>query len=404
MATATKKKATAKAKKATAARKAKNAAKSAENAYLKPAKASVDLSYKPKISALNQEISRNRTQGSALLDRSKGYNDQVGAKDTEYQTKQEALGALLQSSTKATNAEALARIDADQAKNPTAAAATSGGDASASEQAGKMAGEYAALRGRSQAMGQAGEQRANENASTWNELSNSTHQARQQQGSETYNRLLTSLANNDIKLHQDKKALKSTKGDLVAKAVSDLKQQDFENTAASKALGYKYDDLATRAAIAKGAQDTSRANAKTSASARRDAANTSAAASRDNAATAANSRERAAAIKAAATRSSSKESQQSKTAKLTINNVYAEYKRLMGNPRKKNGKVVGHWNGVSVAAHIRSQGVTGVLLNAASDLYYGNGKLSATRIQQLRQAGVEIPREWLPKASRKKKK
>lgn len=401
MATATKKKASAKAK-ADAARKAKNARKTAENAYLKPAKAQVDLAYKPKISALNQEISRNRTQGSALLDRSKGYTDQAGAKDTEYQTKQDALGALLQARTKETNAGALAAIDSERANSKTAPAASSGGAASAAEQASKMDAEYAALKGRSTLMGQAGEQRASENAGTWSELSNSTHQARQQQGSETYNRLLTSLANNDIKLHQTKKDLKSTKGDLVAKAVSDLKQQDFENDAASKALGYKYDDLATRAAIAKGAQDTSRANANTSASARRDAANTSAAASRDNAATAANSRERAAAIKAAATRSNSKESQDSKTAKLTINNVYAEYKRLMGQPRKKNGKVVGKWNGVSVAAHIRSQGVTGVLLNAASDLYYGK-HLSATRIQQLKQAGVEIPNEWLPKPSRKKK-
>lgn len=400
MATATKKKkATAKAK-ATAARRAKNAAKSAENAYLKPAKAQVNLGYMPKISALNQEISRNRTQGGALLDRSKGYNEQVASKDAQYQTKQEALGSLLQSSTRATNDAALANIDADKANNPTAAAANSGGAASAAEQAGKMDREYQALRGRSVAMGQAGEQRANENASTWNELSNSTHQARQQQGSETYNRLLTSLANNDIKLHQSKKDLKSTKGDLVAKAVSDLKQTDFENKAAAQALNYKYDDLATRAKIAKGAQATSRANARTSANTSRANAQTQARTSRDNAAMAANSRERVAALKAAGSRSNAKESADSKTAKLTINNVLGEYYRLMGKPR---GKGKGHWNGVSVAAHIRKQGVTGVLLNAASDLYYGK-HLSATRVQQLRQAGIEIPREWLPKASRKKKK
>lgn len=212
-------------------------------ALKKAAAGVVGAAYGPQTSALKQQMSDVTTQGTALIGKASDYYRQMAESELGRMTKQKALGQMLKDSTAATAGESAAAY-ADMAKQETqraqADARTRGAGLAGG---GDVLGELAALKARSDTVGKAASDRASSQAGNWEGLLGAMGVARSMRGGEQVERLSNRLANSQQKVRNDMQTLAEQRGNAMAKALVDLRQQSFTNALTQEQLGVKKADL-----------------------------------------------------------------------------------------------------------------------------------------------------------------
>jgi hypothetical protein len=373
------------------------------------AKQVTDASINPKIAALDQQASSATTQGLALADRAKSYGVGVRKESDAATAHQQALGQMLSTAQTATGQRAQAAFDAAGAQESARAAADTslrgGGLGGGGSDA--VAGEITAGRGIAANTQASAESAGNAQSANYAGLTGLLGEARSMRSDETYDQLLNRLANKQAEIGQTKATTEASRGDELTKNLLSLRQTGFENYATNLGLGLDQlkaqNDAANDAAVAKEAAAKRRSaarQAKRADATRRDIATagneTSAA---NNANTNATSRQNTQDRINAQDKKPKKESAQAVSVKRAVGNVSAEAKALVDEARQagyNSPAAVRGW--VSARLQKKATNLNQVLpndvLSAALDLGL-DGHVSQRNIKRLKQAGVQIPNDWL---------
>lgn len=364
-----------------------------------------DLTIKPQLSALDRQSSTATTQGTALADRAKQYYTSLGANDDKFTAHQQALGDLLtaaqaQAGARATQAYDAAQAGANQAQAQDVAlrgAGLSGGGQDA------VNAEIAAGRSTSAQNQAQAEMGGNIQSSNWAGLAGAIGQARQFQGQESYNQLLNRLANTQAEIAGKRADVQSTRGQELTKNILQLRDTGFTNEATRLGLGLdqaKIDAQAAQdAAAAKEAAAKRKQSARDAAADRRTrariAAENNATSAANNAATNATSRANTRDRITASKDKPRAESSQAVQLRRSVNNVSAEAATLA---RSLTGSKAQIRDAVAKKLNQRARSQQMVLpndvLSAALDIAL-DGHISTRNSTRLKQAGVQIPSNWL---------
>jgi hypothetical protein len=215
------------------------------------------LEFKPKVAALDTQAKTEKTQGTALIDKTTGYYKQIAADEANRLARQTALSGELDTRLKTIDQDTTAHLDQPTPKVGTGTAGLSGG---ADEQ---FANELAAQRARAASTAAAYRTGGAVESGNWEGYSHAMAGARAFHGDEAHTDLTTRLANRLSSIGQEKKALQATKGDQTVKNLLDLRKSSFEDIATLKGLGLKDKQIQASLAIAKGNNAASLAAAST---------------------------------------------------------------------------------------------------------------------------------------------
>lgn len=210
----------------------------------------VALEYAPKLAALGREARSAETQGTALIDRSRGYRGQVAARDAEATDRQRAIAAELGSglgrvaadsraSATADETDLLARLASDRALR--GEGLQGGGD-------DQLQRELAARRTRSGETAQIFESAGALQGTRAAALQSQIAGANQARGQEVDQQLVNRLASQMADVRSRRSELEGQRGNARTKTVLDLRQQQFENQLTRAGLGLKEADLAAEIA------------------------------------------------------------------------------------------------------------------------------------------------------------
>lgn len=210
------------------------------------ADALVNAEYGPKLAALGRQARSTETQGTALLDRARGYADQLGDRQGKAVAIQGAiaqqlrtgLGDVAKAADTAIAGERQSVVDRLAADRATRGEGLAGGG----EQA--VLDELAAQRARSadtaQAYRSSGEAQGARSLDYMTELS----AAEQARGGEVQGQLTNRLANQLAEIRAQRSDLEGQRGDERVKQLTGLRQQGFENLVTTRGLGIKQSQLA----------------------------------------------------------------------------------------------------------------------------------------------------------------
>lgn len=206
----------------------------------------VNLEFRPQENALGRELANTTTQGNALVQRAGDYRQQLAENDKTLVPQVAAIGQLLGSSLGTNQSNALAAISGglDDSHSRTAAdqavrlgvgssIATAGADTKAQEARGIVAQQ-----GQQSADAAAGQTAA------FQQLANLAAQSREVGGREQQQELLTRLANQQADVRARQADLAGQRGAAQSKALTDLRQQAFENLVTQEGLNIKREDIA----------------------------------------------------------------------------------------------------------------------------------------------------------------
>lgn len=216
----------------------------AGNNLLRASQQLADLSLRPQLGALDQQSKTVTTQGTALASRAGDYYRQLAAEEAKRVATQQALAGGLNTATADVgtrsgqvygllDAAEQQRQQADQAQRGTGL----GGDTS------QVAMVLGAQRANSQQQQQTAETAAAEQGSNWASLANAMAQTRGLRGGEVQGQLLNRVLNQQADIAGKRADLSATRGDLVTKNLTGLRQQSFENAVTAQGLGLKQADI-----------------------------------------------------------------------------------------------------------------------------------------------------------------
>jgi hypothetical protein len=350
------------------------------------------LEFKPKIAALDSQAKTEKTQGTALIDKTTGYYKDMAAQEAARLARQTALSGELDTRLKAIDTDTTAHLDQPVPKVGSGAPGLSGG---ADDQ---FANELAAQRARAASTAAAYRTGGAVESGNWEGYSHAMAGARAFHGDEAHTDLTTRLANRLSSIGQEKKALQATKGDQTVKNLLDLRKSSFEDIATLQGLGLKKSQIDASLKIAQG----------------NNAASLAAASTRANATTTA-AQIRADATLAAARARSAKGQKLTPSQKLALRRDRAQRRNHTG-PYAPGGPKASKPSQSSFKAHglldnfrssirrYRGAGLSGpqitkkarkskayddVIFNAARDLEY-RGFISAPNLAALHRRGVKI--------------
>lgn len=205
------------------------------------AKAQVDLSLKPQVSALDSQARSSRIQGGALAANSDNYYKGLAQEAQAGIGRVQALRSQSAQNLGNVNAAAQSALDRTQAVADNAQAADTGVRGPGLSGGGdeRVRAELAAARGRSSEIGQS-EAAAGENlGANWEGFARQIAASTQLKGGEVHTRLLNRLANELSDIRTKKAVVLSSAGDNLLTNLVKLRQQAFENAATASTLGQK---------------------------------------------------------------------------------------------------------------------------------------------------------------------
>lgn len=208
----------------------------------------VDLQYGPQERQLGRQMTNVTTQGTALAQRAADYSGQLAQRDQGLVPAVNAIGdtaagAFDRNASQAQQAiqDMLSRVTSNETADQAIrgqAAGTDGATAEAQAQVGRVVAEQ-----------QAAKDAAASTTANYANLANLSAQARAQAGTETQRQLLTRLANQQTDVRARQSDLAAQKGAATGKALTDLRQQAFENIVTQQGLNIKSADIAAQTSL-----------------------------------------------------------------------------------------------------------------------------------------------------------
>jgi hypothetical protein len=210
----------------------------------------VGLEFGPQKAALDRELGNVTTQGTALADRGGGYYKQLADREAGNVAQEQAIGDLLKTalSGNETTASTAVQGGLDAANARATADAAIRGSLGGSQAAG-AASEAQAAQDRIAGQGQISKDAGALSTQSYQQLADLAGKARQQAGGEMQQQLLNRLANAQTEVRAKQQDLAGQEGPARSKALTDLRQQAFENLITQEGLNIKSSDIQAQTAL-----------------------------------------------------------------------------------------------------------------------------------------------------------
>jgi hypothetical protein len=353
----------------------------------KAARQITNAQYAPKIGAAKAQQADVTRQGNALIGTADDLYRQMAERESSAVATQSAIQARIKQEVDDANAKSKQALDSAAAEAERAVGDNGGVDVGAK---GRLAAEMAAQRGNQASQAASASTAAATTSGNYAGLLAGAGAARALHGGEVHGQLSNRAQSQRIQLAQQIADLKGQKGDGFVKNLTDLRQNQFENSATVAGLGLKQADLEAQTQNQKASQRLADARIKQADKASRRSARTT---KRGQDVTARGQdlshSDRQAALNKKNDPKSKPELAASKKTKLSIDNARSSIRQY-----RAQGL-----SGPKITKKARKAGIEPVVLNAARDLEY-LGYVSGPNVAALRRAGVRIPKAWLRRPKR----
>lgn len=349
----------------------------------------------PQISALDRQSVNTRLQQQGLQDRVASYYRGLSEQEANRHQQMQNLAAMTSKAVAGVGAQTRQDFDTQQQAADTARTSDASSRGQGLQGGNQAAEELAAARQRAGALQGAAETAAAQQGANWTALSDTIGQALQLRGAETQGRLRTGEANALQEIEGKRADLEGQRGGLTAKTLQDLREKGFEDLATEKGLGLKAADLQQRST-------SEAANRRVKLAGIRTAAQTQAANRTSRESTSAAGLAERHRHDVAIENKPGKpkpESAQAIALRRSVNNLGSEIQDVAHSVQLPGDRVAARQRVAQVIAdrakRAKQQPPPHDVLSAAIDLAL-DGHVSSRNRQILRQAGVRIPRSWLP--------